>query len=122
MQHSQIEQTVDRQSLQHLIGAHRPGFSLERPFYTDPAIYRRDLEKVWGNNWIWVGHVSQIAEKGDYFLFEMGTESIIVVRDRDDTVRAHFNVCRHRGSQGLSEGNGQRQGLHLSLPCLDLQP
>ncbi len=99
MQNSQIEQTVDSGSLRELIDRYRPGFSLERPFYTDSALYQRDLQKVWNANWLWVGHVSQIPESGDYFLFEVGNESIIVVRDRNDTVRAHFNVCRHRGSR-----------------------
>ena len=99
MQNSQIGQAVDSGSLRELIDRYRPGFSLERPFYTDSALYQRDLEKVWNANWLWVGHVSQIPESGDYFLYEVGNESIIVVRDRNDAIRAHFNVCRHRGSR-----------------------
>ena len=82
-----------------LFASYKPGHTLPREFYTSPAIYERDLERVWGQNWIWAGHASQVAEPGDYFLFEFGYESIIITRARDGDIHAHLNVCRHRGSR-----------------------
>lgn len=89
-----------------LIQSHEEGFALPREFYTSAEIYDRDIENYWNRSWLWVGHVSQIPEPGDYFLFDYGPESIIVVRDRDGEVRAHLNVCRHRGSRVCVEPEG----------------
>jgi Rieske 2Fe-2S family protein len=44
------------------------------------------------------GHIDRVRNKGDYFLFKVGDESIIIVRSDDSTVNALYNVCRHRGS------------------------
>lgn len=85
---------------------HDNAFALDRLFYTSQEIYKRDLEKFWFKNWIWAGHVSQVPNPGDFFLFAFGTESVIVVRDGESTVRAHLNVCRHRGSRICLEKHG----------------
>ena len=49
--------------------------------------------------WHYVGHHSMVPERGDYFLFEMAGESVIVVRDGEGGINAFMNVCRHRGSR-----------------------
>ena len=90
-----------------LFSQHRPGYALPRAFYTSDAVFDHDIEAIWNRNWIWVGHESQIPEPGDYFLFDYGPESLIIVRDREGEVRAHLNVCRHRGSRVCTEGAGK---------------
>ena len=82
-----------------LIAGYQPGFSLDAQFYTSESIFRKDLDKILFCNWIYAGHVSQLAEPGCYFLFELAEESIIVVRGADAVIRAFANVCRHRGSR-----------------------
>lgn len=89
-----------------LLKEHRPGFALPRHFYTSREVYDLDIRAFWNRNWIWVGHICQIPEPGDYFLFDYGPESIIVVRDTDGTVKAHQNICRHRGSRVCLEQSG----------------
>ena len=89
-----------------LIEAQRPGHSLDRAFFTHPAIFERDRERLFRNHWIMAGHVSQIPNPGDYLLFELAGESIILVRDGRDAVHAHYNVCRHRGSRVLLQPAG----------------
>ena len=93
-------------TLSDLIASHEPGHVLPRAFYTAPEIYEHDIARVWMRNWLWAGHVSQIPEPGRYFLFDFGPESVIVVRDRDGGIRAHLNVCRHRGSRLCTEPEG----------------
>ena len=94
------------EELDDLIAQHRQGHALPREFYASKAIFDRDIATVWNRNWIWVGHESQIPNSGDYFLFDYGPESLIIVRDRDGNVRAHVNVCRHRGSRVCTERSG----------------
>ncbi|KIC21126.1 aromatic ring-hydroxylating oxygenase subunit alpha [Leisingera sp. ANG-Vp] len=96
----------DLHVMRELMEGYREGFALDRHFYTSEAVYDHDIKMFWNRNWIWVGHVSQIAEPGDYFLFDYGPESVIVVRDREGEVRAHLNVCRHRGSRVCLEKQG----------------
>lgn len=100
---------VDNEAIElvrQLATDHDLGTALERTFYTSQAIYERDLEKVWNESWLWAGHVSQIPNIGDYFLFNFGSESVIIVRDRNGDIRAHLNVCRHRGSRVCVSNDG----------------
>ena len=94
-----------------LIEAQRPGYSLQQAFYTHPAIFERDRERIFRNHWIMAGHASQIPKAGDYFLFELAGDSIILIRDSAGTIRAHYNVCRHRGSHVLLQPEGNARAL-----------
>ncbi len=94
-----------------LVQAQRAGHSLDQALYLDPAIFARDRERVFGNHWIMAGHESQIPGPGDYLLFDLTGESIILVRDRQGVVHAHFNVCRHRGSRVLLAPAGSARQL-----------
>jgi len=90
-----------------LAKAHVDGFALARAFYASPAVFEHDIREYWNKNWIWAGHVSQVAEPGRYFLFEYASESIIVLKDKRGRIRAHINVCRHRGSRVCLEPTGR---------------
>ena len=94
-----------------LIEAQRPGHSLDQAFYTHAAVFERDRERVFRNHWIMAGHASQIPKPGDYFLFELAGESIILVRDGTGGIHSHYNVCRHRGSHVLLQPEGNARAL-----------
>jgi phenylpropionate dioxygenase-like ring-hydroxylating dioxygenase large terminal subunit len=98
-------------ALSDLLDRTKSGHSLEQDFYTSPAIYEVEREEIFARNWIYAGHTSQIQNEGDYFLFEMDRESVIIVRDRDGEVKAHANVCRHRGSRLCREHHGRTKLL-----------
>lgn len=80
--------------------------SLPSHYYWSEEIYKRELDKVFFENWICVGRLDEIPQIGDFCTITIGPESIIVVRDSATTARAHLNVCRHRGCQ-LVSGKGQ---------------
>lgn len=82
------------------------GWSLAQKYYKDKSIYEREVEKIILNCWVFAGHVSQIPHTGDYFLYNLLEESIIVVRTADGSVQAYYNVCRHRGSHICKEDKG----------------
>ena len=101
----------DYTQLIELISNQKENFPLDQQFYTDPSIYDIDLETFFYNQWIFVGHESQIKNTGDYFLFEIGNESIIIIRDKNSNINCFYNVCRHRGSHICIEKEGKTKKL-----------
>ncbi|MEO7761714.1 MAG: aromatic ring-hydroxylating dioxygenase subunit alpha [Casimicrobiaceae bacterium] len=93
--------------LRELIATYRPGFGLPRLFYTTAELYAVEMELFWQRGWLFAGHSSQAQDPGDYFVYEVGTNSAIVVRKEDGTLAAHHNVCRHRGSVIAIEPRGK---------------
>jgi len=89
---------TDTRSLRELIACQKPGWSLEQRFYTDPEIFRLELEQIVARNWIFVGHRSQLANDGDFLVATAANESAIVINSGNGNIRAFANVCRHRGS------------------------
>jgi Rieske 2Fe-2S family protein len=94
-----------------LIERQQPGYALERAFYTDAAIFERDRRLVFRNHWFMAAHASQLAESGDYRLFDIAGENIILIRGRDGEIHAHYNVCRHRGSRVLQQLSGNAPAM-----------
>ncbi len=102
---------MDAAGIDALIEAQRPGRSLDRAFYTEPAIFERDRRRLFRHHWVLAAHVSQFEKAGDYRLFDVAGESVILMRDRDGAIRAHYNVCRHRGSRVLLEACGNAAAM-----------
>lgn len=73
--------------------------SLPQRFYIEESVYQQELTWLRQNMWLMVGHESQIPGAGDYFLYEFDRDSVIVIRGKEGRIRAHHNVCRHRGSR-----------------------
>ncbi len=103
-------------SLSALISGRRPGHALAREFYTDPAIFECDMERMLLRHWFCAGHVSCIPRAGDYLVADLGSESVIIVRTSANDVRALLNVCRHRGSRLLAGRSGKAQSGRLTCP------
>ena len=89
-----------------LIAKQPERFSLAQEFYRDLDIYERDIERIFMNSWLYAGHQSEIPEVGDWFLFELADESVIIVRGSENEINALLNVCRHRGSRICVENKG----------------
>jgi len=97
---------MDDKTLTALIESQPARTALEQAFYTDQSIYTRDIEAVYLKSWLYAGHLSEIPAAGDWFLFEMAGESVIIVRNAGNEVSALLNVCRHRGSRVCLESRG----------------
>jgi len=96
----------DELSIDELIANQKPGHSLDQRFYTDPAIYDLEIEKIVNRNWILAGHASQLPEPGDFKVLNVAQESAIIVRGKDGKLKGFANVCRHRGSLVCLEEQG----------------
>lgn len=89
-----------------LVAAHRPGHGLARQFYMDPAVFERDMERLFRRHWHCLTHQSVIPDPGDFELFQLGNEQVILTRSADGAVHAMLNVCRHRGAEVCTKTKG----------------
>ena len=83
--------------------------TLDAPWYTSPDVFERERERLFAGGWICVGRAEQLPAPGDFIIVDAAGESLIVVRDAQSTVRAFFNVCRHRGTR-MCESGGRFSG------------
>jgi len=74
--------------------------------YYDPAYMQREWERVWTRTWLIAGVETDIPEAGDYSVFRLLRESIVIVRQDDGSVKAFYNVCPHRGNQVVLNDRG----------------
>jgi phenylpropionate dioxygenase-like ring-hydroxylating dioxygenase large terminal subunit len=80
--------------------------SLDKANYTSADRVAIEWESIWTQNWLFAGLESDLEESGDYFVFNLGRESIVVIRDELGEVRAHYNVCQHRGNRIFTSESG----------------
>lgn len=83
---------------------------VHRDVYTDPALFRLEMERLFGRAWILLGHESQVRRPGDYITGTIGLQPVIVARGDDMRVHVLVNRCPHRGARicGLDAGHARR--------------
>jgi phenylpropionate dioxygenase-like ring-hydroxylating dioxygenase large terminal subunit len=77
--------------------------------YNHPEMTRLEFERILKPSWQLACHVNSVPRPGDYLALEIGPESIVVLRNRENEIVAFHNVCRHRGAR-LLDGQGQCAG------------
>ena len=84
-------------------------FRVNRKAFTDPAVFEIEKKRVFDSTWLYVGHESEVAKRGDYITRKVGGRPVIFVRDDRNQVRVFFNTCPHRGNAICREhsGNGK---------------
>ncbi len=89
---------MNKRFVQELIKNYRSGFSLEQAFYTNNDVFEAEWEFIFKKHWLYAGNTAQIPKPGDYFLYHLQNDSIIIIRGNNNELHAHYNTCRHRGS------------------------
>jgi PAH dioxygenase large subunit len=87
----------DHQAISDLFDFERHRVSSQ--LFTDPALHRLELERIFMHTWCFVGMESEIAAPGDYVARSIGADPVIVARDDDGTINVMLNSCTHRGTQ-----------------------
>jgi phenylpropionate dioxygenase-like ring-hydroxylating dioxygenase large terminal subunit len=67
--------------------------------YADEAIYRLELDRIFGRAWVLLCPEQQIPKPGDFFNTYVGADRVIVVRQKDGSIKGLLNQCRHRGNE-----------------------
>ena len=76
---------------------------------SDPELYELEMEQIFGKIWVFLGHESEIPNSGDFITRDMGSDSVLITRDKAGEVHVMLNVCAHRGMRisTLDAGNTQ---------------
>ncbi len=86
--------------------AWRPRPTLDGRDYWDEAVWQEERNRVWHATWICVGRAEEVPEIGSYKTYDVAGESVFVTRNQAGELRGFFNVCSHRGTRFLDEGEG----------------
>ncbi len=65
--------------------------------YTEQRFHDREIERIWLKTWQIACREDDIPETGDFYIYRVAHLSWLVVRQADGSVKAHQNVCLHRG-------------------------
>lgn len=87
---------------------------LDPNIYQNNDLYELELERVFARNWLFLAHETQIPHYGDYFSTYMGEDPVLVVRQKDGTVAAFMNQCRHRGMRLCRTDSGNAKAFTCS--------
>ena len=98
---------ISRGDIEHLVSDERG--ELDRRIFSDDEIFELEMERIFGKAWLFLCHESQIPAQGDFFESVMGRDNVLVVRQKDSSVRAFINSCTHRGNAvcRAEEGNAR---------------
>ena len=72
---------------------------VHRSVYTDPEIFKLEMKRIWGRSWVYVGHESQVNQPGQFITTTIGSEPVVLVRDKENGIHVLYNRCGHKGSK-----------------------
>ncbi|MFT3820175.1 MAG: aromatic ring-hydroxylating dioxygenase subunit alpha [Rubrivivax sp.] len=74
--------------------------------YTAPELFALEMEHLFANCWVYVGHASQVPNAGDYYATTVGDQPVMMVRQADGGVKVLHNRCLHKGVKVVGDGAG----------------
>jgi Rieske 2Fe-2S family protein len=82
--------------------------------FLSEGIFAEEFETIFSRSWICAARSDELSTPGQFRLRQLGSESLILVRDQDNQIRGHFNLCRHRGTRLCNSETGH---LHRTIQC-----
>jgi Rieske 2Fe-2S family protein len=78
--------------------------------FTDPAWFRRELERIHGAMWLFAARAEELPSPGSYLTRAFADANLVITRDEAGALQAFHNVCRHRGTRLLHDEQGRING------------
>jgi Rieske 2Fe-2S family protein len=87
--------------------------SLPSYYYTAPEVFQRERDLIFAQEWLCAGREEELPSPGNSTVLEVAGESILVVRTNKGELRAHYNVCRHRGARLCSASQNSEWNVNI---------
>ena len=97
---------MDLNHIATLFEQRREQHTLPQALYTEPYSFDFDMAAVFAESWLMVGLECELPKTGSYVSMMVGKWPVVITRDKEGTIRAFHNSCRHRGSMICAVGNG----------------
>ncbi len=76
--------------------------------YISADYARAEFDRLWRKVWLQAGRLEDVPDPGNYITYDIGDDSVIIVRADDGSLKAFHNVCSHRGRRLIDVPEGQR--------------
>ena len=90
--------------------------SLPFKWYFEEEHYRKELNKIWNSEWIYACHENNLKDLLCYITVRVAKYNILILRDKNNTIKAYINTCRHRGSIICNKDSGKLKSNILICP------
>ncbi|WP_423140867.1 aromatic ring-hydroxylating oxygenase subunit alpha [Parablastomonas sp. CN1-191] len=97
-------------SIEDMVDDLRQGL-LPAAVFHDRDVYDLELRRIFAKSWVYIGHETEIPERGDFVTRNIGEDPFILIRDDKDELRVLLNACRHRGAQVCRVQAGNTKGF-----------
>ncbi|MCL4064987.1 aromatic ring-hydroxylating dioxygenase subunit alpha [Pseudomonas sp. GX19020] len=91
--------------------ARQSGYALERDLYCDPGVLEADLQHLWYREWLFAIPGCELEKPGAFATLQVGAYPVVIIKGKDNRIRAFHNVCRHRGQRLCAKTNGSTTNL-----------
>ena len=88
--------------------------SFNKARYLSADTMAAESRAIWSNSWLMAGLICDVQKPGDFFVFEIGSEQILISRDQQGQLHGFYNVCQHRGN--LLVGDEHGNAAHFRCP------
>lgn len=79
---------------------------VHRDLYINEEVFALEMEHLFANTWVYVGHASQIPAAGDYYTTTVGDQPVVMVRQADGSIKVLHNRCAHKGVKVVADVHG----------------
>ena len=104
------DQAIRERTLVH-IDQPKGRFRVHRDAFRSAEIFAAEKELIFAKCWLYLGHVSELRNKGDYLARTVGGRDLIFIRSRAGELVAVFNTCAHRGARVCREKRGNAKNF-----------
>ena len=85
--------------------------------YTSPEFFELEKKYLWTRTWLFVGLASEFGEPGSYRTYTINDAPVVVLRGKDNLLKAFYNTCQHRGSKLMKDEAGVAHNLRCLYHC-----
>ncbi len=88
---------------------------VHRDLFINEEVFHLEMEHLFANTWVYVGHASQAPNPGDYYTTTVGDQPVVMIRQADGSVKVLHNRCPHKGVMVVHGATGSA-GRFLRCP------